>query len=292
MIKSMTGYGRARAVINGREIIAEIRSVNHKFFESSIKLGRAYTFLEPELKQLLKEKISRGKIELSLTVYNLDTPDAEVTVNLSAARNYINAAREAATGLGLEDDLALTDLFRIPDAFTVIKSESGEEQLKEDIFAVVREAVDKFIEMRTAEGESLKADVLEKAQNIERMTALVEQYYPESVTAYRTRLYEKLKEILSDNNIDEQRILTEAAIFAEKVAVDEETVRLHSHIAQLRRMLDSDGEIGRKLDFLVQEMNRETNTIGSKSADIRITELVVDMKSEIEKIREQIQNIE
>lgn len=292
MIKSMTGYGRARAVINGREIIAEIRSVNHKFFESSIKLGRAYTFLEPELKQMLKEKISRGKIELSLTVYNLDTPDAEVTVNLSAARNYINAAREAATGLGLEDDLALTDLFRIPDAFTVIKSESGEEQLKEDIFAVVREAVDKFIEMRTTEGESLKADVLEKAQNIERMTALVEQYYPESVTAYRTRLYEKLKEILSDNNIDEQRILTEAAIFAEKVAVDEETVRLHSHIAQLRRMLDSDGEIGRKLDFLVQEMNRETNTIGSKSADIRITELVVDMKSEIEKIREQIQNIE
>ncbi len=292
MIKSMTGYGRARAVINGREIIAEIRSVNHKFFESSIKLGRAYTFLEPELKQMLKEKISRGKIELSLTVYNLDTPDAEVTVNLSAARNYINAAREAATGLGLEDDLALTDLFRIPDAFTVIKSESGEEQLKEDIFAVVREAVDKFIEMRTAEGESLKADVLEKAQNIERMTALVEQYSPESVGAYRTRLYEKLKEILSDNNIDEQRILTEAAIFAEKVAVDEETVRLHSHIAQLRRMMDSDGEIGRKLDFLVQEMNRETNTIGSKSADIRITELVVDMKSEIEKIREQIQNIE
>ncbi len=292
MIKSMTGYGRARAVINGREIIAEIRSVNHKFFESSIKLGRAYTFLEPELKQMLKEKISRGKIELSLTVYNLDTPDAEVTVNLSAARNYINAAREAAAGLGLEDDLALTDLFRIPDAFTVIKSESGEEQLKEDIFAVVREAVDKFIEMRTAEGESLKADVLEKAQNIERMTTLVEQYSPESVTAYRTRLYEKLKEILSDNNIDEQRILTEAAIFAEKVAVDEETVRLHSHIAQLRRMMDSDGEIGRKLDFLVQEMNRETNTIGSKSADIRITELVVDMKSEIEKIREQIQNIE
>ena len=152
--------------------------------------------------------------------------------------------------------------------------------------------VDKFIEMRTAEGESLKADVLEKAQNIERMTALVEQYSPESVGAYRTRLYEKLKEILSDNNIDEQRILTEAAIFAEKVAVDEETVRLHSHIAQLRRMMDSDGEIGRKLDFLVQEMNRETNTIGSKSADIRITELVVDMKSEIEKIREQIQNIE
>ncbi|MCH5325496.1 MAG: YicC family protein [Eubacterium sp.] len=292
MIKSMTGYGRARAVINGREIIAELRSVNHKFFELNIKLGRAYGFLEPELKALLKQKISRGKLELSLTVYNLDTPDAEVTVNKSAVNSYIFAAREAAQELGIGGDFSITDLFRIPDAFTVIKSESGEQQVKDDIFAVVNEAVDKFIEMRVTEGESLKADVLEKAANIERMTKLVEQYSPESAAAYRTRLYDKIKEVLEGKDIDEQRILTEAAIFAEKIAVDEETVRLHSHISQLRRMLDGDGEIGRKLDFLVQEMNRETNTIGSKSADIRITELVVDMKSEIEKIREQIQNIE
>ncbi len=292
MIRSMTGYGKARAVVNGREITAELRSVNHKFFELSVKLGRAYTFLEPELKNLLKKKISRGKLELSVTVYNLDTPDTEVTVNKSAARNYINAAREAAAELGLTDDLAVTDLFRIPDAFTVIKSETSEEQVREDILSVVNEAVDSFVEMRTVEGESLKADVLEKAANVERMTLSVEQYSPESVAAYRARLYDKLKEVLEDKNIDEQRILTEAAIFAEKIAVDEETVRLHSHIAQLRKMLEGDGEIGRKLDFLVQEMNRETNTIGSKSADIRITELVVDMKSEIEKIREQIQNIE
>ncbi len=292
MIKSMTGYGRARTIINGREIIAEIKSVNHKFLEISVKAGRAYSFLEPELKNLLKTRISRGKIELSLSVYDLDAADQSVTINRAAAKSYIDAIRSAAGELGLEDDLTAADLFRIPDVFTVIKDEESERQLKEDIFAAVNEAVDRFIDMRRTEGESLKADVLEKAAKVEEMTRLVEQYSPESAIAYRERLYDKLKEVIGTSGIDEQRILTEAAIFAEKIAVDEETVRLHSHIGQLRKMLDGDGEVGRKLDFLVQEMNRETNTIGSKSADIRITELVVDMKSEIEKIREQIQNIE
>ena len=266
MIRSMTGFGREQAVINGREIIAEIRSVNHKFFEFSSKLPRNYQYLEPKLKTMLKEKITRGKVELSLLVYNIDVKDTSVKVNEQVASQYIEAIRTIAPDLGITDDLSASDLFRIPDVFTVIKEETDEEQLWADISSVVGSALDKFIAMRETEGAALKADVLEKADVIEDMVSKVD--------------------------IDEQRILTEAAIFSEKTAVDEETVRLHSHLSQLRSMLDSDKEIGRKLDFLVQEINRETNTIGSKAADIRITRLVVDMKSEIEKIREQIQNIE
>ena len=259
MIRSMTGFGREQAVINGREIIAEIRSVNHKFFEFSSKLPRNYQYLEPKLKTMLKEKITRGKVELSLLVYNIDVKDTSVKVNEQVAS---------------------------------IKEETDAAQLWADISSVVGSALDKFIAMRETEGAALKADVLEKADVIEDMVSKVEIYSPESTAAYRKRLEDKLKEILGSSDIDEQRILTEAAIFSEKTAVDEETVRLHSHLSQLRSMLDSDKEIGRKLDFLVQEINRETNTIGSKAADIRITRLVVDMKSEIEKIREQIQNIE
>ena len=300
MIRSMTGFGREQAVINGREIIAEIRSVNHKFFEFSSKLPRNYQYLEPKLKTMLKEKITRGKVELSLLVYNIDVKDTSVKVNEQVASQYIEAIRTIAPDLGITDDLSASDLFRIPrseelelfDVFTVIKEETDEEQLWADISSVVGSALDKFIAMRETEGAALKADVLEKADVIEDMVSKVEIYSPESTAAYRKKLEDKLKEILGSSDIDEQRILTEAAIFSEKTAVDEETVRLHSHLSQLRSMLDSDKEIGRKLDFLVQEINRETNTIGSKAADIRITRLVVDMKSEIEKIREQIQNIE
>ena len=286
MIRSMTGFGREQAVINGREIIAEIRSVNHKFFEFSSKLPRNYQYLEPKLKTMLKEKITRGKVELSLLVYNIDVKDTSVKVNEQVASQYIEAIRTIAPDLGITDDLSASDLFRIPDVFTVIKEETDEEQLWADISSVVGSALDKFIAMRETEGAALKADVLEKADVIEDMVSKVEIYSPESTAAYRKRLEDKLKEILGSSDIDEQRILSE------KTAVDEETVRLHSHLSQLRSMLDSDKEIGRKLDFLVQEINRETNTIGSKAADIRITRLVVDMKSEIEKIREQIQNIE
>ena len=241
---------------------------------------------------MLKEKITRGKVELSLLVYNIDVKDTSVKVNEQVASQYIEAIRTIAPDLGITDDLSASDLFRIPDVFTVIKEETDEEQLWADISSIVGSALDKFITMRETEGAALKADVLEKADVIEDMVSKVEIYSPESTAAYRKKLEDKLKEILGSSDIDEQRILTEAAIFSEKTAVDEETVRLHSHLSQLRSMLDSDKEIGRKLDFLVQEINRETNTIGSKAADIRITRLVVDMKSEIEKIREQIQNIE
>ncbi len=292
MIKSMTGFGREHEIVNGREILAEIKSVNHKFFELSAKLPRNYSYLEPKLKTLLKEQITRGKVELSLSVYNIDVQDTTVRINEQTVSRYINAMRHAGETMLLDDSLCVSDLLRIPDAFTVIKEEADEQQLWEDISSVVKKALDKFIAMRRTEGEALKADVLQKAAVIEEMVGKIEVCSPESVAAYRKKLEDRLAEILVSTNIDEQRILTEAAIFAEKTAVDEETVRLRSHIEQLRQMLDSENEIGRKLDFLVQEINRETNTIGSKASDIRITRLVVDMKSEIEKIREQIQNIE
>ncbi len=292
MIRSMTGFGREQAVINGREIIAEVKSVNHKFFELSTKLPRSFSYLEPRLKTLCKERIIRGKVELSLQVYNIDVKDTTVRVNTNIANSYIDAIRSAAPDLGLSDNISATDIFRIPDAFTVIKEEADEEALWVDISSVVTKAVDKFVAMRECEGEALKADVLEKAANIEEMVNSIEIYSPESTEIYRKKLYDKMSELLGATNIDEQRILMEAAIFSEKIAVDEETVRLHSHLSQLRTMLDGDKETGRKLDFLIQEINRETNTIGSKANDIRITRLVVDMKSEIEKMREQVQNIE
>ncbi len=292
MIRSMTGFGREHAIINGREILAEIKSVNHKYFEFSAKLHRSYSYLEPRLKTLLKEKITRGKVELSLSVYNIDVKDTTVRINENIAAGYIEAVRKAAPDLGLTDNLCATDLFRIPDVFTVIMEEEDEEAIWQDISSVVNAALDKFVAMREAEGAALKADVLEKAANIEQMVGKIEQYSPESTEMYRKKLEDRMKEVLESTEIDEQRILLEAAIFSEKTAVDEETVRLRSHIAQLREMMESEKEIGRKIDFLIQEINRETNTIGSKSADIRITRLVVDMKSEIEKIREQIQNIE
>ncbi len=292
MIRSMTGFGREQAILNGREIIAEVKSVNHKFFEFTTKLPRSFSYLEPRLKTLCKERIIRGKVELSLSVYNIDVKDTTVRVNTNIANSYIEAIRAASPELGLDDDICATDIFRIPDAFTVIKEETDEEALWSDISSVVAKAIDRFVAMRECEGAALKSDVLEKAANIEEMVNSIEIYSPESTEIYRKKLYDKMAELLGVTNIDEQRILMEAAIFSEKIAVDEETVRLHSHLAQLRTMLEGDTEIGRKLDFLIQEINRETNTIGSKANDIRITRLVVDMKSEIEKMREQVQNIE
>lgn len=292
MIKSMTGFGREHKVLNGREISAEIKSVNHKYFELSCRLPRSCSFLEPKLKAYVKERVGRGKIELSVSVCNIDVSDTVVRINRNVAENYIRAIRDAAPEFGLEDNLCATDLFRMPEVFTVIKDETDEEALLNDVLEVVSAAVDKFIEMRTVEGAALKQDVLEKATNIEKMVGEIEVYSPESTEKYRRKLFDKMQEVLGGYQVDTQRILLEAGIFSEKTAVDEETVRLRSHLEQLREMVDSEQPIGRKIDFLIQEINRETNTIGSKAADIRITRLVVEMKSEIEKIREQIQNIE
>lgn len=291
-MRSMTGFGRERIVADGKEYQVEIRSVNSRYCELTAKLPRSYTYVEEKLKALVKKSLSRGKAEVSLTVYDITGRDTSVTVNTPVVKRYLEEMRKCSEELGLMDDLKLSDIFRMTDAFTVVRPEEDEDRVWANIEAAAKGALDKFSAMREAEGEKMKADILDKLSNIERMTEEVERLSPETTAAYRERLYARLKEVLENIQTDEQRILTEAAIFADKTAVDEETVRLHSHFKQFREMTEAKEPVGRKLDFLVQELNRESNTIGSKCQDLRITKLVIEMKSEIEKIREQIQNIE
>ena len=298
MLKSMTGYGRAQKILSGRDILVEIRSVNHRYYEYSSRIPRAYGYIDEKLKALLKTGISRGKVEVSVNISNIEGRDTEIAVNRGVAEGYVNALRKLNQEMGsdgeswLEDDLKLSKLIKLPDVFNIQKTPDNEEEVWNDVRTVAEEALERFVTMRRTEGEKLKADVSEKADGILEMVAKVEELSPVTVENYRNRLYQKLTEVLEGKDIDQQRILTEAAIFSEKIAVDEETVRLRSHIAQLKDMLCSEESIGRKLDFIVQEMNREVNTIGSKAQDLNITKIVVDMKGEIEKIREQIQNIE
>ena len=298
VLRSMTGYGRAQKIINGRDILVEVRSVNHRYYEYSSRIPRAYSYIDEKLKALLKSAISRGKAEVSVTINNIEGKDTVIAVNKDVAEGYVNALRSLNQQMGtdgecwLEDDIKLSKLLKMPDIFTIQKAPDDEEQVWADVAEVASEAIAKFVDMRTTEGERLFADVNSKADLILEMVGKVEELSPQTVENYRSRLYKKLSEVLESKNIDEQRILTEVAIFSEKIAVDEETVRLRSHIAQLKEMLVNEEAIGRKLDFIVQEMNREVNTIGSKAQDLNITKIVVDMKAEIEKIREQIQNIE
>ena len=292
MIKSMTGFGRGHAELNGRDITVEIRAVNHRYYEFSCRLPRSYSFAEEKLKSLLQGRISRGKIEVSVLIQNTTAVSEKITANKEVIAEYVLALRAIQEELALVDDLSLTSVMRLPDAFTVVKEEADEEQMWEDLKTVAEEALANFITMRETEGERMKADISGRLDTIEGNVDFIEQRSPMIVEAYRKRLYDKMCEVLEGKGMDENRILLEAGIFSEKTAVDEETVRLRSHIAQFREMLESGEPIGRKLDFLVQEMNRETNTIGSKVQDIEVTKIVVDQKSEIEKIREQIQNIE
>lgn len=292
MIKSMTGYGRSQKILNGRDILVEIRSVNHRYYEYSSRIPRTYNYIDEKLKALLKSKISRGKVDISVSVNNIEGRDTEVAINKGVAEGYVNALRSVADELNVDDDLTLSKLIKLPDIFNIQKTPDDEEQVWNDVSEVANEALDRFVAMRETEGEKLRNDVLEKTELITGMVAKVEELSPLTVENYRERLYKKLSEILDGKEIEQQRIVTEAAIFAEKIAVDEETVRLRSHISQLHELVNSNDSIGRKLDFIVQEMNREVNTIGSKAQDLSITKLVVDMKAELEKIREQIQNIE
>jgi uncharacterized protein (TIGR00255 family) len=292
VLRSMTGYGRAQKILNGRDILVEIRSVNHRYYEYSSRIPRAYGYIDEKLKAMLKTGISRGKVEVSVTISNIEGRDTEIALNMGVAEGYILALRGAAEELGLDDDLTLSNLIKLPDIFNIQKTPDNEEQIWEDVSEVAGEALERFVSMRGTEGDRLKKDVLDKADFILSMVGRVEELSPLTVENYRSKLFQRLSEVLEGREVDEQRVLTEAAVFAEKIAVDEETVRLRSHIAQLKNMLDSEEAVGRKLDFLVQEMNREVNTIGSKAQDLNITKIVVDMKAEIEKIREQIQNIE
>ncbi len=292
MPKSMTGYGRSKMLFGAREITVEIRSVNHKFFEFSSRVPRQYGYIEDKLKALFSASISRGKVEAYVSISTNDGSDVSVEVNTPLAENYISALRKANSTLNLTDDITLTRLFGIPDIFTVTKAETDENELWEEVRATASAALEGFVDMRRREGERLKTDILTKLDHIEETVAKIELRSPEVTKEYREKLYQKLCDVLQDKNIDEARILTEAAIFADKTAVDEETVRLKSHVASFRELLELDEPIGKKLDFLVQEMNREVNTTGSKCSDLAITKMVVDLKSTVEKVREQIQNIE
>ena len=292
MIKSMTGYGRGQQIIDGREITVEIKSVNHRYFEFSARVPRAYGYLEEKLKSFVQGKVSRGKVDVGVTIFNIEGKDAQIEVNQSIAVGYIDALRKANEAIGLTDDLALSQLIRLPDIFNVIKTTEDEEVIWNSVKCVAEEALSNFVSMREIEGQKMKDDINSRLTYISGLVAKVEERSPLVTDAYRERLYNKISEILNDKKIDEQRILTEAAIFSEKTAVDEETVRLRSHIQQFTVLLNSTDAVGRKLDFLIQEFNRESNTIGSKAQDVEITRIVVELKSEIEKIREQIQNIE
>ena len=288
----MTGYGRAVKTFDDREVTVELKAVNHRFFEFTARAPRQYAFVEERLKKLFSAEINRGKVEAFVSVTSVGAPDETVEANLEVIESYVTALRNIQYKVGAVDDLALSHLLKIPEAFTVKKVEEDEEQLWSEISQTANEALAAFVLMRQTEGEKLRADILLKLDEIEADVNKVEKRSPEVTAAYRDRLYSKLRELLEDKNIDEQRILTEAAIFADKTAVDEETVRLKSHISQYREILAKNGPIGKQLDFLIQEFNREVNTIGSKCNDLEITKIVLEMKNAVEKIREQIQNIE
>ncbi len=310
MLKSMTGYGRAQEQIGGREILAEFKSVNSRYLEQNVRISRNYTYLEEDLKALAKTQVSRGKLEIAVSVTLVEGKKADIHVNEEIVRGYLDAMKaynenaddeyyldpdgcfySDPEGL-MSDKMRWATIVQLPDVFRVEKPQEDEEEIRRAVLSVAEKALAAFVVMRETEGQRLREDIQSRLALIESHVSLIEADAPALTEKYRERLYTRIADLLGGTGIDEQRILTEAAIFSEKTAVDEETVRLRSHVAQMRDMLSADGSVGRKLDFLVQEMNREVNTIGSKVQDIAITSVVVEMKSEIEKIREQIQNIE
>ena len=292
MIKSMTGYGGAKGSAEGLSVSIELKSVNNRYLDVSVKLPRTMLFAEEPIKAAVGRHISRGKVDVFVTVDQSASDDMEVRVNEPLLKGYIEALSAAAEKFGLQNDMTVMSLCRLPDVLSTDRREIDSSALMTGITEILERALTEYDAMRLREGEKLRDDVLARLETISRLTGVVEENAPKTVAEYRARLEQKLQEVLATANIDESRVLTEAAIFADKVAVDEETVRLRSHIRQYRDILEKNEPVGRKLDFLTQELNRETNTIGSKAQELAITRMVVDMKAEIEKIREQIQNIE
>ncbi|MBQ7546419.1 MAG: YicC family protein [Clostridia bacterium] len=292
MIKSMTGYGRAAQTIAGMAITVEIKSVNHRYFEFSSRTPRAYGFLDEKFKSFIQSGVSRGKIDCYVQIEALEEADVQVRLNVSLAQGYLRAFEELSTRFGIDNDVRASTLSRFGDIFTIHKTEADEEKVWEAVRTVAEDALGRFIAMRVREGERLRADVLSRADAILENVAYIESRSPQTVREYNEKLRARMQTVLDSTQVDEQRILLEAAIYADKVAVAEETVRLRSHIDQLRVFFESEEAVGRKLDFLVQEINREANTIGSKAQDVEIARRVIDIKAEVEKIREQIQNIE
>lgn len=292
MIRSMTGYGRAESVIDGMTVSLEVKSVNHRFFEFSIRLPKTYSFLEDKLKNLFQSRVSRGKIDVYINIDIGEISNTKIEINHSYAKSYINALKELSQVYGIKDDISVSAIAGNNDVFNITKESIDEDVLWNAVSQVANNAIDAFVLMRENEGTRLVSDVKSRVEEILKRVKFVEVKSPETVKAYREKIEQKVRELIGDVHVDEQRLITETAIFADKVAVCEETVRLRSHMEQLVELLDSGDAVGRRLDFIVQEMNREANTIGSKCQDIEVTRAVVDIKSEIEKIREQIQNIE
>lgn len=292
MVMSMTGFGRCETMVNGRTITIEMKSVNHRYFEFSCRTTRGYSFLEDKIKKYVAQHIARGKVDMYVSITESEDSEVDVTINKPLASGYVNAIHTLANEYNIPDDLTVSVLSRYSDIFQIHKEEQDEEQIFLDVKVALDKALESFIAMRQAEGEKLKEDVLSRVEIIMSIVKEIEERSPITVEEYRQKLYKRISDMLSTTDIDDQRILTEAAIFADKVAVDEETVRLRSHFEQMKTFFKSGVSIGRKLDFIVQEMNREANTIGSKVTDSILAHKVVDIKSEIEKIREQIQNIE
>ena len=292
LIKSMTGYGRAVETVNGREFTVELRSVNNRYLDCTVKLPRMVSFAEDAVKQAVKASVSRGKVDVFISIKSEDGADTRISLNTGVVQGYLAAMVQMVSQFGAQDDISVSTLSRLPEVFTVEKPEVDEQQLQADLLSVVNKALESYDAMRAREGAALDADLRKRGDTIRELVSQVEAGNAQTVIDYRTRLENKLREVLANTAIDEGRILTEAAIFADKVAVDEETVRLRSHLDQMDAMLTAGGAVGRKLDFLLQEMNREANTTGSKCTDVRLARIVVDIKAELEKIREQTQNIE
>ena len=288
----MTGYGRAVETVNGREFTVELRSVNNRYLDCSVRLPRMLSFAEDAVKQAVKTSNSRGKVDVFISVRSEAGDEVQVTLNQSVVKSYLAAMHQMVDEFGVADDISVSAVSRLPEVFIIEKPQVDEEQLMSDLMGVVGKALEGYDAMRCTEGEALDRDLRSRGQTILELVAQVEEGNGKTVSDYRARLEAKIREVLANTAIDESRILTEAAIFADKVAVDEETVRLRSHLKQMNNMLTTGGAMGRKLDFLLQEMNREANTIGSKCTDVNLARIVVDIKAELEKIREQTQNIE
>lgn len=292
MIKSMTGYGHRNLNIEGRDITVEIKSVNHRYFDFNSRIPRIYGFLEENAKSYIQDFISRGKVDFSILIDSSDADDVEIKLNHSLIKNYMDAFDELASEYSLVNDMTVSNISKFGDIFSIKKIEADKDTIWNQVKIVLDEALSEFMKMRTVEGEKLFCDLNEKTDTLLKLVETLEPLEKESIEEYKNKQFEKMAEFLKDSTIDENRILAEVAIFADKVAVDEELVRLRSHISQFKSIVKEDVPVGRKLDFLLQEMNREINTIGSKSSNLEISKIVVDFKAILEKVREQVQNIE
>ena len=292
MALSMTGYGRCENIVSGKKILVEIKSVNHRFSDYNIKVPRHLGFLEDKVRKAASEKITRGKVDIYVNVESYETADADIRLNEELAANYISVLNELCEKFNLRNDISVSSVARYNDIFKTERREEDEDEIWSAVESVFESAIEAFTAMRSREGERIEKDLRARIEYMHSLAEKVDEYSPKTVAEYKEKLYTKIKELIADRDVDEARVLTEVAIFADKVAVNEETVRLGSHFEEFYKILDSGEPAGRKLDFLIQEINREVNTIGSKAQDIDIAKIVVELKGEIEKLREQIQNIE